>query len=58
MYMTAIFFAAAIVAGLGGVLMPHAVFRLGFFMMTVYLILALATALLNLARRNPRRTPP
>ena len=53
MYMTVIFTAAAILAGVSGILMPHIVFRLGFFMMTVYLVLALATALLNLARRNP-----
>ncbi len=53
MYMVTVFTAAAALAGLGGVLMPHVVFRLGFLMMTVYLALALFTALLNLVRRNP-----
>ena len=51
MYMTVVFCVAAIVAGLGGVLMPHLVFRLGFLMMTIYLGLAVLTALLNLGRR-------
>ena len=37
MYMTVIFCISAIIAGLGGVLMPHVVFRLGFLMMTIYL---------------------
>ena len=51
MYMTAIFASAGLLAGLGGVLMPHAVFRLGFLMMTIYLGLGLCTALIGLARR-------
>ena len=50
--MTGVFATAAILAGLGGLLMPHVVFRLGFLMMTIYLVLALATALLGLVRRT------
>ena len=50
MYMTVVFCIFAVIAGLGGMLMPHLVFRLGFLMMTIYLGLAILTALLNLVR--------
>ena len=52
MYMTTVFCVFAVLAGIGGLLMPHLVFRLGFLMMAIYLGLAIVTALLTLTRRT------
>ncbi|MBE7210621.1 MAG: hypothetical protein INR65_06345 [Gluconacetobacter diazotrophicus] len=52
MPMTAVFSLFGLGAGAAGLLWPHAVHRLGYKMMAIYLVLAAGTALLGLVRRT------
>lgn len=55
MGMTMVFTCFAAVFSLGGWLMPHLLHRLGYRMAVFYLVLAVASAVIGLARRQESR---